>query len=159
MKKVNLTMAVVLMSAMLANAQGKTNEPLVTKQSMTEQARVMFSNFNGSVDLTEQYNLKYYISSNIDAEKMTVTWKDAKVINKQTNDTVKVEVENLKCNVLCDNPVAYAGIFEVHYQNQHYIVQFLYDIRTYLNVKKHEIKAIEKCYNVADLDPKMLEKL
>ena len=85
-------------------------------------------------------------------------FKDAKVIDRQTNDTVNVEMENLKCALLSNSPIIYASVFEVTHIDQHYILHVLFDDRTIFNKKKVEFKATEKCYYVADLDPKRIEQ-
>jgi hypothetical protein len=112
----------------------------------------------GTIDLNERYSLNYYLNLNLDSHKVTVKFKDAKVIDRQTNDTVNVEMENLKCALLSNRPIIYASVFEVTHIDQHYILHVLFDDRTIFNKKKVEFKATEKCYNVADLDPKRIEQ-
>ena len=135
-----------------------TKQGMIVADKERNQKDFNFSNYGSSIDITEQYKLDYHFSSTFAPNKMNVMWKQADVIDKRTNDTVRVEMENFRYNVICNNPLIYAGAFEIKHLNQYYIIQFLYDFRTYLNKKKNELKPLEKCYNVADLDPKMLEK-
>ena len=130
-----------------------------TKHAVTDYTQKLnFCAAGGTIDLNERYSLNYYLNLNLDSHKVTVKFKDAKVIDRQTNDTVNVEMENLKCALLSNRPIIYASVFEVTHIDQHYILHVLFDDRTIFNKKKVEFKATEKCYNVADLDPKRIEQ-
>ena len=117
-----------------------------------------FSGYSGKVELTDRYTLNYFMHLSFDEKDIKVLWKRAEVVDKETKDTVDVDMNNLKCALICNPPVVYAGVFDVKYQDQQYIVQFHYDIRTYVNKKEGSLESLEKCSNVADLDPEVLRR-
>ena len=112
----------------------------------------------GHIELNDRYTLDYYLNLRFENNDMEVMWKNAEVIDKQNKDTTKVEMKNLKCVLISDSPVIYASVFNFNHLDQRYIVHVLFDYRTILNKKTQEVKATEKCYNVADLDPKRIEQ-
>ena len=63
-----------------------------------------------------------------------------------SKDTTAVEIRHLRCNVLSNPPLIYAGVFDIVYKERTYIVHFLYDIRTYLNKSKHKFQSTQGCY-------------
>ena len=95
---------------------------------------------------------------NFDTENIKVLWKKAVVIDKQSNDSVNVDMKDLKCKLISNPPIVFAGTFDVHHQNQHYIIHFLQDMRTYINKKNGGMKVMQECHNVADLDSNLLYK-
>ncbi|UKK53725.1 hypothetical protein [Prevotella sp. E2-28] len=117
-----------------------------------------FSFHSGHLELTSRYSLKYRMDLSFDTKEIHVLWNTAEVIDKETNDTVNVKMENVRCALISNPPTIYAGVFEFSHQGQHYIVHFLQDFRTYVNKKKGTLESTEKLYNTADLDPEIFER-
>ena len=60
--------------------------------------------------------------------------------------TTAVEIRHLRCNVLSNSPLIYAGVFDIVYKERTYVVHFLYDIRTQLNKSKNDFQSTQGGY-------------
>ena len=108
--------------------------------------------------MTSRYVLDYDMNLYFPKNKIQSCYSRAKIIDKVEHDTVEVKMENLKCAIINNPPVIFAGVFEITHQDQHYIVHFLCDDRTIMNKKKGKMEYTVKCYNVEDLEPEILKR-
>lgn len=135
-----------------------TKKAVVDQSMLKYPGYATYSGYSGNLDLNDRYKLFYLIDLSFDTKNIKAEWSKAYVVDKQTNDSVVVNMEHLRCALISNPPSIYAGVFDIKHQNQSYIVHFLFDPRTYINKTKGELKSTEKCYNVEDLDPDMLKK-
>ena len=77
-----------------------TKQGMIVADKERNQKDFNFSNYGSSIDITEQYKLDYHFSSTFAPNKMNVMWKQADVIDKRTNDTVRVEWKHCLCGIL-----------------------------------------------------------
>jgi hypothetical protein len=131
-----------------------------TKQVLTKNGTQVANccSYGTEVDLTSRYVLDYDMNLYFPDNKIQSCYSRAKIIDKVEHDTVEVKMENLKCAIINNPPVIFAGVFEITHQDQHYIVHFLCDDRTIMNKKKGKMEYTVKCYNVEDLEPEILKR-
>ena len=103
-------------------------------------------NYADEVMLSDHEQLKYNVVYQIKDGEMVITRTVADVTDTLSKDTTAVEIRHLRCNVLSNPPLIYAGVFDIVYKERTYIVHFLYDIRTYLNKSKNKFQSTQGCY-------------
>lgn len=103
-------------------------------------------NYADEAMLSDHELLKYNVVYHIKDGEMVITRTVADVTDTLSKDTTSVEISHLRCNVLSNPPLIYAGVFDIVYKERTYVVHFLYDIRTYLNKSKHKFQNTQGCY-------------
>ena len=109
-------------------------------------------NLGGSHELSERHVLNYEMFFRLTEDDMKMVWTKAAVVDKQTHDTTKVEVENLQYHLFSNPKVVCAGLFETEFQSERYIVHFMYDERTYFNAKYKKFQETGGCYKMSELE-------
>ena len=157
MKTKKLLLVTMLIGALYVVSCG-TKHAAVDVLKPSDPSLYSFCGLHENIELSDRYTLNYNMDLNFDTENIKVLWKKAVVIDKQSNDSVNVDMKDLRCKLISNPPIVFAGTFDVHHQNQHYIIHFLQDMRTYINKKNGGMKVMQECHNVADLDSNLLYK-
>ena len=97
-------------------------------------------------DLSDRYQLFYSLAFHRMNAGMELQRQKVVVIDRQTNDSIDVEMRDLKCCVLSNPPQVYALVFSVEFEGHVYVVHNLSDVRTLFNRKKDKLQKTKGCY-------------
>ncbi|SDO14537.1 hypothetical protein SAMN04487900_110131 [Prevotella communis] len=145
MKKFFLSLLFVSVLLNVVNAQPTTIG--VDSQSL-EQSPVDVNWCYNTIELPDSCELSYNIGfSGLRSGKMQPIRNEnfrADVINKQTKESTKVEINELTYSQLTRIPVTYAFTFWVEYDGHRYLIHGMYDIRA--RYDKTKIPLTTGCY-------------
>lgn len=120
------------------------------KQYSFDQMAVDVSWCYNKVELSELYDLGYNIGFyGLGSGKMKPLRNEnfrADVINKQTNDSTKVEIIDLTYSLLTRKPLTYAFTFCVEYGGHRYLIHGMHDIRA--RYDKTQVPLTTGCYMI-----------
>jgi hypothetical protein len=147
MKKFFLSLLFVCVLLNVVNAQPTTIG--VDSQSL-EQSPVDVNWCYNTIELPDSCELSYNIGfSGLRSGKMQPIRNEnfrADVINKQTKESTKVEINELTYSQLTRIPVTYAFTFWVEYDGHRYLIHGMYDIRA--RYDKTKIPLTTGCYMI-----------
>jgi hypothetical protein len=147
MKKFFLSLLFVSVLLNVVNAQPTTIG--VDSQSL-EQSPVDVNWCYNTIELPDSCELSYNIGfSGLRSGKMQPIRNEnfrADVINKQTKESTKVEINELTYSQLTRIPVTYAFTFWVEYDGHRYLIHGMYDIRA--RYDKTKIPLTTGCYMI-----------
>lgn len=147
MKKIFLSLLFVSVLLNVVNAQPTTIG--VDSQSL-EQSPVDVNWCYNTIELPDSCELSYNIGfSGLRSGKMQPIRNEnfrANVINKQTKESTKVEINELTYSQLTRIPVTYAFTFWVEYDGHRYLIHGMYDIRA--RYDKTKIPLTTGCYMI-----------
>lgn len=147
MKKFFLSLLFVSVLFNVVNARPTTIG--VDSQSL-EQSPVDVNWCYNTIELPDSCELSYNIGfSGLRSGKMQPIRNEnfrANVINKQTKESTKVEINELTYSQLTRIPVTYAFTFWVEYDGHRYLIHGMYDIRA--RYDKTKIPLTTGCYMI-----------
>ncbi|MBQ8157424.1 MAG: hypothetical protein IJ081_00185 [Prevotella sp.] len=104
---------------------------------------------DGKQSLTDKQALNYYICfKDMDVNDMKVIKKEAYIVDKLTNDSTEINIQELKYAQISNSPLILAYVFSIDYEGHKYIIHQLYDIRSWSEKRAGKPNKTTGCYQI-----------
>ena len=103
----------------------------------------------GTFSLDEDHSICYRIKyDGLDVNDMKVLVSNVGIVDLRTNDTTKVEPKHLWYSLIKNPPLTFATVFDVEHNNETYVVQEIFDIRTRYSRKDSKFRHTRSCFKI-----------